>query len=335
MTGVDVQPAARFSLNWPQLLESATARAKMFAFGGTIIYGTNLENVRSLSEYSALVAAIRARFTFTVFAQTAGPQSRLYRITIRPFVVADCDLSYRHFRYCRGPFLADRLGAADSLRTGPTRVREITRDFAAIGLNSALSPEVDLYPGDSVTTMVDLAQVAATSAQEAGLVPVLKHFVYDRTIADAHDSSYFNPISDSAFRRALAPYFAVEALGQPYFIMVSHQRLPLDPTEPLPRSRVIEQFIRSNFPTALTMSDAINMGGLHRGHALREVVRTLRTDSFLFQSGNATFLAPEILLGVADADTPEAHRSVRRLLDLKRRMGLLTIEPVAGGGPRR
>lgn len=329
ITSLPVTPKLRFSVNLPVFLEEVTHKYGRFSPGGLIIYGTNLENVGDLVEYKNLVSTFRDRFTFTVYVKVSkrgNAESGLYQVRIEPLVVADCDLSYREFRYCRGPFLSTLVNEGGvSQENRREKIRKIIKEFSEIGLKSTLSPEVDVYPDEDVGTMVDLAKTASIAATDYGMIPTLKHFLYNRNLGDAHESSFYNPLTITQFHDQLQPYYAIDSLNIPFFLMLSHHRIALDPVTPLSASKKVRAFVDSSFRNAITMSDAVNMDGLHKGKTLRAAVSGLQTDTFLFHSGNVLSYVPDIIRGLDDSQSGMSAVAVERMLKLKQRLGLVKI----------
>jgi hypothetical protein len=332
-----------FSVNLPSLLKTVTDENGIYDFGGIILYGYNLENIKSLANYKEFVGAVRKYYTFDIYIKIVSgerPNDEFYKVRIAPLIVADCDLSYGQLKYCRGPFLSQVIGNPGSLEERQALFSKILEEFSAIGLNSTLSPEVDIrqYEPVTVDSAVSLALVASQAAHKYNMVPALKHFMYDVRLGDTHAQSPYNPISDAEFRQGLAPYVAVEALNIPYFIMVTHHRLPMDPEHPLPMSEKVVDFIRTNFKNALTISDEIKMGGLqesqlglhYKGSSFYHVATSVKTDLILFHSGNITFSITDIVRGIRDSNTAQSRRSVRKYLSLKHDLGLLQITKVSG-----
>jgi hypothetical protein len=199
-----------------------------------------------------------------------------------------------------------------------------------MGVDTPLSPEIDLRPGDGPAesrAMTAAARTVVGTLSTHRLIPVAKHFMYDRS-GDPHQQEVHVGTPLDQYPLWLAPYAAMEESGAPYFLMVTHHTLLLDPGVPSPFSAEVKNLIRSRFPHAVIMADDIGMRGLSREDGISGRIERLKTDVFLFHVGNIMPDLAPVIAGLNLSRGPESEDALYRLLNLKWKTGILSISPM-------
>jgi hypothetical protein len=315
----------------PDRLRDFFCREKVLPYGGFIYFDYDLTRIHDFKDYRAFVAENDRLFTSQVAVRyrDAG-QARQAVIRIRPMQTADCALSYQTISYCRGPFIRYvedfKASHADNHANDVALVKGIIGLYRWIGLHSTLSPDIDIQsPAESASNLEFTRQVTR-SIFDAGLIPSPKHFMYLRKFGNLHDEPARENLSAPFFDEALKPYDAVEAFGRPYFLMISHHSLPLDPGTPLTISSKARRYLTQRYPRATLLCDEIRMESL-APMRLEGRIRNLSCDAFLIHSGNFIFLGGRILKGLGSVDADVSHPRVLSMLKLKQAYGLLSISP--------
>ena len=308
------------SLDARGFLQRIVANKEMYAFGGIILFSSNLAKLKNKNELKVYIEKLREQFKFDIYVEIVGDHQK-YKVTIEPLISADCDLSYKSIEYCRYPFSRP---APDNRASWLDTIA----DFRGVGFDSMMGPRVDLSALENGDQMASFAKDIALLEHNKGLLTVLKHFGYDPNILNTHNESKLLAYDGERFREILKPYIAVEQLNINYGIMLTHHSLNIDQNIPLPFSVKIKNYIDRNFPNSVTISDEIKMDGLSHNKDLYEVTRDLQTDMFIFHSGNVKFNVSPIVSSLKSSYEHSQAKSVRKILMLKHKQGLLSIEKI-------
>jgi hypothetical protein len=317
----------KISLNREYFLARAQRESGLAAFGGMTLYGANIYGYTA-DETRAFIERLKTIYSthILVHFRRAGGAQQDFTVVIRPIIGLDCEFSPSEFRYCRN--VKEQFAG---LRPGEELHRRIADELVRMGVDTPLSPEIDLRPGaagpaDSIAMTAATRNIVGTLSAHR-LIPVAKHFLYDRS-ADPHEQEVHVGTPLDQYPLWLAPYAAMEASGAPYFIMVTHHSLLLDPGVPSPLSPAVKNLIRTRFPHAVIMADDVRMRGLPREHGISGTIANLKTDAFLFHIGNITPQVTPVIEGLIHSRGPESEEAVYRLLHLKQQMGMVTISPI-------
>jgi beta-N-acetylhexosaminidase len=250
------------------------------------------------------------------------------------------------------------LGATGS----PERARQvggvIARELRAVGINMNLAPVLDVNSnpanpviglrsyGSSPDLVASLGLEVIRAHRDENVIATAKHFPgHGDTAVDSHfglpvvphDRSHLEAVELAPFRAAIAD--GVDA------IMTAHVELPaVEPTEGLPATlsaAVLQGLLRQEmgFPGVI-VTDSLGMGALMERYTLAEAALAALlagADILAFgaDAGHTPAEQKEVHAALVEACgagviTPERlDESVRRILRLKARYGLLEWEPVA------
>jgi beta-N-acetylhexosaminidase len=244
------------------------------------------------------------------------------------------------------------LGAmpvADARKVGQLAAEELR----AVGINMNLAPVVDVRTPDGIfverrtigpdpRVVAEAGSAYVQGLQERRVIAVLKHFPGHGPASDSHAT-----LPTINFSRArveaveLAPFRAGIQRGAEV-VMVGHLAYPaLDPTPDLPASLspvIIGEVLRKELGfTGVAMTDAMDMGAIAERYtrpiaavmAIRAGIDLIATGPHMPMSDQLAMKAA-ILDAVKRGEISEARieESVRRVLTMKAKYGLLTWSPL-------
>ncbi len=253
------------------------------------------------------------------------------------------------------PFIGLQPSAQDMASSGnPDEARRLgvtwARDMLALGINTDLAPVVDVRTtpaaveytrlfGDDPATVDRFAAAFLQGVQQAGVIGTLKHWPGIGSVTlDPHETlptitrsrAELESTEFAAFRNLLA--------DQPGMIMVTHVILSaIDPTLPSTLSpAVVNGVLRGELGyDGVVMTDSLYMKGISLRYSLGEaaVLSVLAGDDLLegaWDTGSMQEMLGAIKGAVASGRVSQARidQSVRRILELKVRFGLLPLRPV-------
>jgi beta-N-acetylhexosaminidase len=312
--------------------------------GGFIIYSANLQNA---SQARALIAAAKAHSIIpplVTLDEEGGGVDRLKDIYgPRP--------SARTIANSRSTAYATSQGA------------QVARDMAALGFNVDFAPDVDIQLvrgpdlgsrnfGTDPQTVITYAGAYLNGLQSNGVLGVPKHFPgLGAATIDAHAGlPVINRTRQQIEDVELAPYRALIASGQVGAIMSTDLLMPaLDPDMPAELSpKIIDGVLRHDLGFAgVVITDALYMDGVTQHYSMNEagVLAILAGCDMLegpMTSGQMTGMINALKAALSSGRLTQARidLSVRRILVLKMRMGLIpvplnTIAPVQAIGAMR
>jgi beta-N-acetylhexosaminidase len=222
------------------------------------------------------------------------------------------------------------------------------RDMAALGFNVNLAPDVDVQLvagpdlgsrnfGDNPQTVTTYAGAYLTGLQNNGVLGTLKHFpgLGDATI-DAHEGlPVINRTRDQIEATELAPYRSLIATGQVGAVMTTDLLMPaLDPHLPAELSpAIINGVLRGELGfDGVVITDALYMQGIADRYSMPEAgVLAILAGCDMLEGP----MSPSQVIAMEDAlraaltsgrlSKERIDQSVRRILILKMRMGLIPI----------
>ena len=225
-------------------------------------------------------------------------------------------------------------------------------ELRAVGVNMNFAPVADLYHPDGrfMSKRVwghDPQRVGESVAayvralQARGVIATLKHFPGHGAAADSHVALPTIALSRQALERELLPFRMGIAAGADV-VMVAHVSVPsLDPTPELPATlsrRIVSDLLRGALGfTGVIITDAMDMGGVRQGFTpAQAAVRAFQAGVDMLATGPNLPLSDQlamkraVLEAVQDGRLPRAQidESVRRILRLKAKYGLLTWQPL-------
>jgi beta-N-acetylhexosaminidase len=251
-----------------------------------------------------------------------------------------------------------RPGPAQMVSSGATRYAQdqgvqTARDMAALGFNLNLAPDVDVQLvagpnqigrtfGSDPQTVTTYAGAFLTGLQENGVVGCLKHFPgLGAAGIDAHQGlPVINRTRQQIEDVELAPYRALIATGKVQCVMTTDLLMPaIDPNLPAELSpTLIDGVLRGELGfDGVVMTDALYMQGISSRYSLPEAaVRAILAGCDMMEgmSSPAQVRAMKNALraAIASGRLTEARidQSVKRILILKARLGLIPITQVPG-----
>jgi beta-N-acetylhexosaminidase len=242
--------------------------------------------------------------------------------------------------------------------------------MAALGFNVNLAPDVDIQLvtgpdlgsrnfGTNAQTVITYAGAYLTGLQNNGVLGTLKHFpgLGDSTI-DAHlGLPLINRTRDQIESVELAPYRSLIATGQVGAVMTTDLLMPaIDPNLPAELSpTIIDGILRGELGfDGVVITDALYMDGIAARYSMPEAgVLSILAGCDMLEGP----MSPSQVMAMEDAlraaiqsgrlTKDRIDQSVRRILILKMRMGLIPIplnqmvpispigslKPVAGPAP--
>ncbi|RNL81647.1 glycoside hydrolase family 3 protein [Halostreptopolyspora alba] len=248
----------------------------------------------------------------------------------------------------------------DAMAVGATRDTEMARsrasvtadELAALGINLDYAPVADVNVnaanpvigirsfGSDPELVSEMALAEAEAFEEGGVVPVVKHFPgHGDTDVDSHTGLPEVDKSRDDWEKVDLPPFESAVEADVDAVMTAHVFLPEldDSGEPSTLSgEVINGVLRDELGyDGVVTTDALNMEGVRQTHDDGEIaVRAL-------EAGADQLLMPPDAAGAADAvrnaveegriSEDRLDESVRRILELKVRRGLLDAEPADAG----
>ncbi|MGO8949875.1 MAG: glycoside hydrolase family 3 N-terminal domain-containing protein [Ktedonobacterales bacterium] len=222
------------------------------------------------------------------------------------------------------------------------------KDMAALGFNADFAPDVDVQLvagpdqisrtfGSTPQAVTQMAGAYMTGMQSAGVAVCLKHFPgLGAATTDAHLSL---PVINRSLSQIesveLAPYQSLIATGQVQMIMTTDLLMPaLDPTLPAELSpAIITGVLRQQLGyNGVVVTDALYMDGITKKWSEDQaaVMAIEAGDDMLvgpFDAYEVSAMEGAIEAAISDGQITKARidESVRRILTLKMRMGLLPI----------
>ena len=319
-------------------LEAMIARRHV---GGVILYSENFDDAASLkrltTDLQKIASDAKTLPLFLSIDQEGGAVVRIaHGATILPGNMA----------------LAATPDPNDSVRTA---VAITARDLRAVGVNFELAPDADVNNeprnpiilnrsfGSDPQRVAGLVTVAAQAFAEASFLCCAKHFPgHGETTTDSHTGLPLLDV-DRAHLDAieLVPFRAAIAANVPA-IMSAHIRIPvLDPTPDLPvtlSSRVMTDLVRTQLGFGgLLITDDLEMGALTQTRSESQAgydAFAAGADFLLLRfDESAQTDAHDRLTRAMTSGTlaaPRVEASLRRILSVKARYGILDGSPPTG-----
>jgi hypothetical protein len=311
-----------------------------FPTGGILLYKynfTTLDDPDALYKYIAKLNRYATKFQLRDAAN-----GDIFDVEIKPFTFSDCVPNNIPKHYCR-------VFSSDTLKTQYPHTKDLSeaiRQYAAvtnayqrIQVTSPLGPNVDLADNGWTASQTETyAREVALYMQAKGVVPTLKHFGYNASKGDTHFGAYRDdrPLSE-LMGHDFKPYFTVNALSRPFFIMTTHFYMTaIDPHNVTTRSSKILRFIRENFPNAIVMTDEVSMSGFSEKDSYEQRIMEAKGDLILTHSGLGLDMwsrRAAIYKGVFARDRSDARASLLKILKMKQKLGLLKITRAHGHKP--
>jgi len=293
--------------------------------GGILLFKynfTRLDDQKSLQEYTNGLSQYSSQLVMRN-AETGDA----FEVRIGPFIFSDCVPNNIPKHYCRvfsNDALKANYPATHDVAAAVQQYAAVTDAYATIGLTSPLGPNVDLEESANWTAeqTETYAREIATYMHAHGVVPTLKHLGYNPNRGDAHLSAYRDdrPLKE-LISKDFRPYYAVNALSAPFFIMTTHFFLTsIDPQNVATRSTRVLAFIRENFSHALVMTDEVSMQGFSRNDTFEQRIAEAKGDVILVHGGLGLDMwsrRAAIYRGALERNPSEARVSLLKILDLK------------------
>jgi beta-N-acetylhexosaminidase len=297
--------------------------------GGFILYSANLQNA---SQARALIAAAKAHSVIpplVTLDEEGGGVDRLKDIY--------------------GPRPSARtIANSHSTAYATSQGAQVARDMAALGFNVDFAPDVDVQLvrgpdlgsrnfGTDPQTVITYAGAYLNGMQNNGVVGTLKHFPgLGAATIDAHAGlPVINRTRAQIEQVELAPYRALIATGQVGAIMSTDLLMPaLDPNLPAELSpTIIDGVLRHDLGfDGVVITDALYMDGITQHYSMNEAgVLAILAGCDMLEGP----MTPTQMVGMINAlkaaltngrlTQARIDLSVRRILVLKMRMGLIPV----------
>ena len=332
-----------------QMNESVRAFLAAYQPGGVILFASNVQNTESayrlIEDMQATVTDTGAPAMLVTLDQEGGYITRLTQGVSMPGGMA--------------------LGAIGRAQDAKTAASVIGEELAALGFNMDCAPSLDvncnpLNPvinvrsfGESPALVAELGVAFMRGLEEAGVIPVVKHFPgHGDTQTDSHSAlPLVAKTAEEIERTELAPFQAAIDAGA-RVIMTAHIQYPaLDDTTAISAStgeeiylpatlskRILTRLLREKMGfDGVIMTDAMNMDAIALHFGVGEAM--IRA----FEAGVDLALMPVSIMCPGDIAAFEAairqtedavasgrltreelEASVRRILTLKKESGILT-----------
>ena len=243
---------------------------------------------------------------------------------------------------------ATDIGYQGSYSYAVAQAQDIGGDMRSLGFNADFAPDVDVQlidgPDQSTRTfgttpdaVTRLGGAYLNGLQSQGIIGCLKHFpgLGDAT-TDAHlDLPTISRTRDQIESVELAPYRNLIATGQVQMVMATDLLMPaFDATLPAELSpTIINGVLRQELGyNGVVVTDALYMQGVSKQFNLAQagVQSILAGDDLLvgaFSSGSVAWMIQALKDAISSGQLTQARisDSVRRILELKMRAGLLPL----------
>ncbi|MFW5814027.1 MAG: glycoside hydrolase family 3 protein [Spirochaetota bacterium] len=232
-------------------------------------------------------------------------------------------------------------------------VRELGRvmgsELRALGVTMDFAPVVDVDPagatgaigrhertyGDDPVHVGRVGAAIATGLQDEGVAAVLKHFPGHGAVeTDSHDELAVLAAPRTLIRTRELAAFEIALAAQPEAIMTAHLAVPglTGTNDPASLSAAITAIARDELGfRGLIIADALNMRALTALAPEPElVVRAIESGAdMVLKPLNARAARDALLdaLRIGRLDRARLEQSVRRILRVKRRLGLMPLRP--------
>jgi beta-N-acetylhexosaminidase len=298
--------------------------------GAMIIYNQNINSAQQLKGYLATIQANATIPLMVTMDEEGGVVNRLLTID--------------------GP----QPGAQDIAASGnPNEAHALgvtlAGDMKALGVNTDLAPVVDvrttpaaieytrLY-GDDPTTVERYAGAFMQGLQQSGVIACLKHWPGIGSVTlDPHETLPTITRSRSQLESTEFATFRSLLADQPGMVMVTHVIVTaIDPNLPATLSpALVTGVLRDELGfNGVVMTDSLYMKGISLHYSLGEaaVLSIIAGDDLLegaWDSGSMAEMINAIKGALASGriSTARIDDSVRRILELKARYGLLPLRP--------
>ncbi|HEX6817301.1 MAG TPA: glycoside hydrolase family 3 N-terminal domain-containing protein [Ktedonobacterales bacterium] len=245
---------------------------------------------------------------------------------------------------------ATQIGEQGSYSYAVTQAQRTGSDMHVLGFNADFAPDVDVQlvdgPDQSTRTfgttpdaVTRLAGAYLNGLQSEGVIGCLKHFPgLGAATTDAHlDLPTISRTQDQIQAVELAPYRNLIATGQVDLIMATDLLMPaFDPTLPAELSpTIMTDVLRKQMGyNGVVVTDALYMQGVSKKYSLAQagVQSIIAGDDLLvgaFSGGQVADMIQALKDAVSSGQLTQQRiqDSVRRILELKMRAGLLPLPP--------
>ncbi len=243
---------------------------------------------------------------------------------------------------------APEIGATGSTTYAYQQGAKMAQDMTSLGFNLDLAPDVDVKLvdgrdllcrtfGSTPGTVTQLAGAYLNGLQQNGVVGTLKHFPgLGDALGDAHLSlPVINRTRDQIESVELAPYRTLINSGQVQMVMTTDLLMPsIDPVLPAKLSpSIITGILRSELGfDGVVITDALYMQGISDKWGMPQAgVMAIQAgdDMFLgpWSAGQMSAMISALKTALKNGSISKARidQSVRRILTLKMRMGLIPL----------
>jgi beta-N-acetylhexosaminidase len=328
-------------------LDEELGQLMFAAFGGTDYNSSNAEMVeqQGLGGMILYAANMTKKTQTTNLIATAQAHAQIPML-----VMTDEEGGYvDRLQQLYGPRpTASEIGATNNPTYANQQGQQTGQDMAALGFNADFAPDVDVQQvagpdqvtrtfGTTPQQVTTMAGAWMTGMQSAGVAVCLKHFpgLGDAT-TDAHlDLPVIQESRAQIEANDLAPYRNLIATGQVQMIMTTDLLMPaLDPTLPAEISpAIVTGILRQELGyNGVVVTDALYMAGIaekwsepQAGVLAIEAGDDMLVGAFSPYVVGLMISALKAAISSGQITKARIDESVRRILTLKMRMGLLPI----------
>lgn len=299
--------------------------------GGILLY---TDNMTSQDQTRQMIADAQAHATFPLFVLTDEEGGWVDRL--------------KQF-YGWRPSATD-VGDQGSYSYAVTQAQRTGSDMHSLGFNADFAPDVDVQlvdgPDQSTRTfgttpdgVTRMAGAYLSGLQSEGIIGCLKHYPgLGAATTDAHlDLPTINRTQDQIQAVELAPYRNLIATGQVGMIMATDLLMPAyDPTLPAELSpTIMTDVLRKQLGyNGVVVTDALYMQGVSKKYSLSAagVQSIIAGDDLLvgaFSSDQVAGMIQALKDAISNGQITQQRiqDSVRRILELKMRAGMLPLPP--------
>jgi beta-N-acetylhexosaminidase len=238
-------------------------------------------------------------------------------------------------------------GAGGDPATASQDSAAMAKDLRALGFDSGLAPVADVWDGQSPfmadrsfgtdpTTVSSLVTAAIEADHAGGIIAVAKHFPGHGSAADSHVSLPTVSHDMATLQRVDLPPFEAAIKAGVDMVMVGHLLVPaIDPDQPTSASPKAMSLLRDQLGfKGVILTDDLQMDGIQvRYQGAQAGVAAFEAGADMLMFASSVPLAEQAISllqqQVASGKITQARvdESVRRVMALKRRFGLLPGAP--------
>lgn len=303
-------------------------------FGSIILFNYNTIGL-NYNSYTNYIRDIKNKYTLSLKLHNTY-NNKNYLLQISPIIASDCVPSNVERPYCRFiPNFNIHNNVAKNSKIGAEDYFDISDNFKKFNLDTPLGPVVDIPFGSTNDDIANISNYGLNAAKHLfsnNLIPTYKHFLYPAHLGDTHSSTPVDVRSFKDINKELKPYYLIDRLRKPYFIMTGHHVInAFDNLQPISNSSNAVEFIHHNFTNSVVLADEISMDGFSKTDSIIERVKKVRSDMFIAHTGilDFNYRRFQLYFGLYQRDTSATDlSSIVRILKLKSFYNKISIQEI-------